>query len=266
MTFVKIFTSSAVYDQAADGIDVNADLIRSRDRVRDQAEVFTQPREVSAMLDLIQEGPISVTMSHLEPSCGNGNFLVEILRRKIVWIEAQGETSPEKRAMAVIIALSTTVGVDISVRNVQESHARMLEIARPLLHTHEHVAAAKAILSSNIVVGDFLKCRGYSQPRATPLNATFSEQIRVTRIAPARQAGRIVYVVSSGLIVSNDGPELVAVCDGPAGIARTLQDLAEIDECEILGRPLKVFKRHSPRPALVNEKKTKAKRRDKPRR
>ena len=266
MSFVKIFTSSAVYDQTDDDIDVDADMIRSRDRVRDQAEVFTQPREVNAMLDLIQTGPISITISHLEPACGNGNFLVEILRRKIEWIEAQPDHAPEKRAMAALIALSTTVGVDISVRNVQESHARMLEIARPLLHTHEYVATAEAILSSNIVVGDFLKCSGYSHPRSTTFNDTFSEQIRVIRIAPARQAGRIVYVETSGLIGSSDEPERVAVCDGPAGISRVLRDLAEIDECEILGRPFKVDKRHAPRPDLVSEKKTKAKRRGKPRR
>lgn len=50
MSFVKIFTSSAVYDHAADGIDFGDDLIRSRDRVRDQEEVFTQPRP-----DLVNE-------------------------------------------------------------------------------------------------------------------------------------------------------------------------------------------------------------------
>jgi hypothetical protein len=66
--------------------------IRSRSRVRDLAEVYTHDREVHAMLDLVpdmfptEEDPGNTDRTFLEPACGHGNFLVEILRRKLTYV------------------------------------------------------------------------------------------------------------------------------------------------------------------------------------
>lgn len=66
--------------------------IRSRDRVRDLAEVYTHDREVNAVLDLVpsmfpsEDDPGNTDCSFLEPACGHGNFLVEILRRKLSFV------------------------------------------------------------------------------------------------------------------------------------------------------------------------------------
>ncbi len=57
--------------------------IKSRERVALSGEVFTAPREVKAMLDLVRKESYSIDATFLEPSCGNGNFLVEIFRRKL---------------------------------------------------------------------------------------------------------------------------------------------------------------------------------------
>ena len=56
--------------------------VRSRERVRDLAEVFTHQREVDAMLDAVSDAFAVLDVKFLEPSCGSGNFLVEILRRQ----------------------------------------------------------------------------------------------------------------------------------------------------------------------------------------
>ena len=53
--------------------------VKSKERVRDLAEVFTADREVNSMLDLIGDSSYSVDFRYLEPSCGNGNFTVAIL-------------------------------------------------------------------------------------------------------------------------------------------------------------------------------------------
>src|SRR3546814_7900619 len=64
--------------------------IKTRQRVRDLAEVFTHEREVKAMLDLIPDmfpagsSTRAVDAKFLEPACGSGNFLAEILDRKSV--------------------------------------------------------------------------------------------------------------------------------------------------------------------------------------
>ena len=57
--------------------------IKSRKRVADHGEVFTGEREVNAMLDLVKSETERIESRFLEPACGDGNFLAEILRRKL---------------------------------------------------------------------------------------------------------------------------------------------------------------------------------------
>lgn len=57
--------------------------VRSRERVASHGEVFTSEREVNAMLDLVKQETERVDSRFLEPACGDGNFLAEILQRKL---------------------------------------------------------------------------------------------------------------------------------------------------------------------------------------
>ena len=59
------------------------EMIKNRKRVTDYGEVFTTEREVNAMLDLVKQETDRVDSRFLEPACGDGNFLAEILRRKL---------------------------------------------------------------------------------------------------------------------------------------------------------------------------------------
>ena len=61
-----------------------SDLIKSRARVKELGEVFTPPHIVSKMLDLIPQDKLQDPLSTwLEPACETGNFLIEILKRKL---------------------------------------------------------------------------------------------------------------------------------------------------------------------------------------
>ena len=94
--------------------------IKSKKRVKEFAEVFTAEREVKAMCDLIpKETWDNIESSFLEPACGNGNFLVEILERKL------------KRCKTVeqgLIALQSIYGIDIQADNVEESKQRLFDM------------------------------------------------------------------------------------------------------------------------------------------
>ena len=57
--------------------------VKSRERVRERGEVFTAEREVKAMCDLVKNETERIDSTFLEPACGDGNFLIEILRRKL---------------------------------------------------------------------------------------------------------------------------------------------------------------------------------------
>ena len=63
--------------------------IKSKNRVSYHGEVFTNEQEVNAMLDLVKDETDRIESRFLEPACGNGNFLAEILRRKLVRVKRQ---------------------------------------------------------------------------------------------------------------------------------------------------------------------------------
>lgn len=92
-------------------------LTRSKERVKALGEVFTPAALVSEMLDKLPADCWLPDKTFLEPSCGNGNFLVQILQRKL-----NNNHQP-------LQALSTIYGVDIMKDNVIESRKRMLQIA-----------------------------------------------------------------------------------------------------------------------------------------
>ena len=60
-----------------------AKQIKSKQRVADHGEVFTDEKEVGAMCDLVIEETQRIDSRFLEPACGDGNFLIEILKRKL---------------------------------------------------------------------------------------------------------------------------------------------------------------------------------------
>lgn len=140
------------------------DQIKSRERVRDLAEVYTHQREVDAMLDLIPDMFRTIDARFLEPACGDGNFLVEILARKLRRIdeEAHGGT-PNWYEFATLRATASIYAIDINDENVFEAQHRMRAIIEnefadrgrePTPAFHEALAV---ILSANIVRGDTLR-------------------------------------------------------------------------------------------------------------
>ena len=68
--------------------------IISRQRVADHGEVFTAEREVKAMCDLVKTETERIDSRFLEPACGDGNFLAEILSRKLAVVKKKYKKFP----------------------------------------------------------------------------------------------------------------------------------------------------------------------------
>lgn len=135
----------------------------SKKRVKDHGEVYTAAREVNAMLDLVKSETDRIESRFLEPACGNGNFLAEILTRKLAVVENQYAGHQGIFELSAIHAISSIYGVDILQDNVEESRARLLaifnEIYQRLFGTACNVKcidAARYILKCNIVNGNTL--------------------------------------------------------------------------------------------------------------
>jgi hypothetical protein len=142
--------------------------IKTRARVRELAEVYTHAREVKAILDLIPDmfpsGAAGADIKFLEPACGSGNFLEEILRRKLEHIRFRSTRSAGAYEHRILRAVASVYGVDISPANVSEARGRMLaEVhahyyndANTIDLTNGFDSALRAILGTNIIGADFL--------------------------------------------------------------------------------------------------------------
>lgn len=102
--------------------------VRSKRRIADHGEVFTGEREVKAMCDLVKQETERIESRFLEPACGNGNFLAEVLNRKLAVVKARYGRSPADYERYAIVALSSLYGVELLVDNAQEFRERLFSI------------------------------------------------------------------------------------------------------------------------------------------
>lgn len=140
--------------------------VRSRQRVADHGEVFTGAREVNAMLDLVKQETERIDSRFLEPACGTGNFLAEILRRKLRVVESRYKRSRLDYERYAVLAVSSIYGIDILEDNVIACRGRLLAIFDVAYRAtfkgearDECPAAAAYILSRNIIHGDALSLK-----------------------------------------------------------------------------------------------------------
>ncbi|MGM7696798.1 hypothetical protein [Microbacterium sp. A84] len=144
--------------------------IKSRERVRDLAEVYTHKREVDAMLNLVPdmfpnaERPGDIDKKFLEPACGSGNFLEEILTRKLEFVTTAAYGTGATFEHRTLRALASIYAIDINDENVEESRDRLRSLVASHIDmelntkpaTEGFVAAVDAILNTNILHADSL--------------------------------------------------------------------------------------------------------------
>ena len=135
----------------------------SRKRVADHGEVYTAKREVCAMLDLVKEETERIDSRFLEPACGNGNFLVEILSRKMEAVRRQFVRNRYEYDLASAQAVSSMYGVELLPDNVEACRQRLLTQYLDTYRQHLHVDASPELvrcisflLRKNILCGDAL--------------------------------------------------------------------------------------------------------------
>jgi len=140
--------------------------VKSKQRVTDHGEVFTAEREVNAMLDLVKQETERIDSRFLEPACGDGNFLAEILRRKLAVVKKKYGKSPIDYEKNAVLAATSIYGVDILQDNVDACRRRMFEIwdkeYQAVLKkdvNEDCREAVRFIFSRNIVCGNALSLK-----------------------------------------------------------------------------------------------------------
>ena len=144
-------------------LEASEKQVISKQRVTDHGEVFTNQREVKAMLDLVKQETERIESRFLEPACGTGNFLAEVLERKLEVVKSRyGKVKLEYERNGVL-AVSSIYGIDILEDNVQECRDRLFNIFNQKytvlfadLANDKCREAVRYILSRNIIHGDAL--------------------------------------------------------------------------------------------------------------
>jgi len=135
-------------------------LVKSKQRVADHGEVFTPAWMVVAMLDLVKSETERIDSRFLEPACGDGNFLVQILRRKLAAVQRKYGKSDFERRHYALLALMCVYGIELLPDNIARCRANLLAIFADYLNLDspaDTYRAASFVLSQNLVHGDAMK-------------------------------------------------------------------------------------------------------------
>lgn len=197
--------------------------VKSKRRVTTHGEVFTSKREVNAMLDLVKHETERIDSRFLEPACGTGNFLAEILSRKLAVVESRYKKSQLEWERYAVIAVSSIYGVDILQDNIVEC------IERLFLIFDQHYTqrfkdnckedcrkSVRFILSRNILWGDALSFKTPNE-KHTPI--IFSEWSAVNGSMLKRRD----FMLSS-LLDKSHQLELVSDEDNPTHITEPVKE------------------------------------------
>ena len=139
--------------------------IKSRERVTNHGEVFTAEREVNAMLNLVRNETERIESRFLEPACGDGNFLAEILRRKLAVAKKKygGPLTHPDYEMWSVIAVMNIYGVELLADNAAVCRERLFKIWDEAYSANRKDGAddkcrdaVRYILEGNILCGDAL--------------------------------------------------------------------------------------------------------------
>lgn len=190
-------------------IDKQKRQIKSKERVAERGEVFTAEREVNAMLDLVANECLRPDSRFLEPACGDGNFLVAILRRKLAELRRKYKKSPRDYEKQAIVAIGSLYGVDIMNDNVEDCRERLYNIWNEEYTDHcrtetsdETREAARFIISRNIINGNALTLmRVDAEGNDTSAPIVFSEWTLIG----STQIQRSDYTLSDLLLYNESG-------------------------------------------------------------
>ena len=137
--------------------------VKSKERVAEHGEVFTAEREVKAMCDLVSNMCEDYSKRFLEPACGDGNFLAEILSRKLANIKKNYRRSSYDFERFSVFAVSSIYGVELLMDNVIECRKRLFAIWDKEYKSvckkdcnEQTREAVKYILDKNILCGNAL--------------------------------------------------------------------------------------------------------------
>lgn len=204
----------------------NGKQVKSKQRVADHGEVFTAEREVNAMLDLVKQETERIDSRFLEPACGDGNFLAEILRRKLNVVKSRYGKSAADYEKFAVVAVTSIYGVELLPDNTDACRKRLFEIWDTEYRANckkdcrdECREAVRFILRRNILCGDALTLK---QDNGEPI--IFSEWSLVTGSMMQRRDFRLDVLLLENPDKENYSTQFSLFADEATGMDNWMTD------------------------------------------
>lgn len=186
--------------------------IKSKKRVAEHGEVFTAEREVKAMCNLVKDETERLDSRFLEPACGDGNFLVEILSRKLAVLKKQYKKSPSDYEKYSVVAVGSIYGVELLQDNAERCRHRLFEIWNKEYTavckkecSDEFREVIKFLFKKNILQGNALSLKQVDEHQQdTEIPIIFSEWSLVTGNKIKRRDFRLDHLLDR----KNNTPEI----------------------------------------------------------
>lgn len=144
--------------------------VKSRQRVQDHGEAFTNEREVNAMLDMVKQETERIDSRFLEPACGDGNFLAEVLRRKLAIVNSRYHRSLSEYEKYAFVVVGSIYGVELLRDNAVACRDRLYGIVEAdylrickKTPTPGYLDAIRFVLGRNILNGNALSLKAVDE-------------------------------------------------------------------------------------------------------
>ena len=115
------------------------------------------------MLDLVKQETERFDSRFLEPACGDGNFLIEVLNRKLEILEKKYNKNQYEFEKNLVVIVASIYGIDILIDNAQSARDRLfnrfIEVYNKYFKKYINdnlVKSVKFIIDKNIIHGDAL--------------------------------------------------------------------------------------------------------------
>lgn len=119
--------------------------LTKKERIQRYGEVFTPERIVNQMCDTLPDEAWEINTTFLEPACGDGVFVCEILRRKFKNCKSRADYSA---------ALKSVYAMEIQQRNVEAT----IENVTALCNKHFRLSKADIeTINNHVIMCDSLK-------------------------------------------------------------------------------------------------------------
>lgn len=144
-------------------VEIINNQVKSKERVTDFGEVNTSEREINSMLDLVKQETERLDSRFLEPACGDGNFLIEVLNRKLEVLVKNYKKNQYEFEKNAVVVIGSLYGVDVLEDNIKKARERLY---KKFFETYKQIfknslnedllKSVRFILDKNIICGDAL--------------------------------------------------------------------------------------------------------------